>query len=484
MSKVTVVISTCDRPVKLRAAIRSVIAQTFTDWELKVVGDKCGDETRVVVHEFSDSRVEYINLEKRHGKQDHGSTPKNVGVAAGHGEYVAYLDDDDVYMSDHLEKCVKYLDQHLDVGMVYGCSAVYKFLDFRRSKVRNRTFDAEVHENHPFINTCEVVHRRALQSELGELWKTCGYYNDWDLWKRISRIAKIVHLPHVAATQHFAHDVLLKNERQRVRRLGRPSPLLSIIIGVRGRTRYLAECVRRLEEQIASKDLFELIVVDQGSNEESRTAYELFSGLKRYFLLHDDGPYHRGWVNNVGAKCALGDFFCFLDCDCLLPNNFINQFVSILETEPDRNFHVRVRRKWLTEIITERIFSKTIGFADAMRFGEPDTNTHALGSGKIVPRDAFFSIRGFDEMYDKGWGFEDVDLHERLIHAKCRDVEMPQDLVSQYHLWHPTSEHPRVERGDHYVYWKRMSRLKRKNDPRYLKRNNLIDWGSSPREIL
>ncbi|MFB3056307.1 MAG: glycosyltransferase family 2 protein, partial [Ignavibacteriaceae bacterium] len=77
-TKVTIVISTYNRPDVLSVAIKSVILQTFSNWKILVIGDHCNQETEKAVTSFNDSRIHYINLPHRVGTQ---SGPNSVGIA-------------------------------------------------------------------------------------------------------------------------------------------------------------------------------------------------------------------------------------------------------------------------------------------------------------------------------------------------------------------------------------------------------------------
>ena len=482
-SKVSVVISTFNRPCKLLQAVRSVIAQTYDNWELVVVGDGCAEETAIAMASIDDKRIRYINEPMNHGLSDHGSTPKNRGIENSDGEYIAYLDDDDVFFPSHLEESVRFLEENPSTDLLYGCSQVFKFIQPGRSFLRDRDFDPGALDKSPFINTCEIVHRRSLFDKLDEKWRTVGYYNDYDFLKRVNRVAKISHSKHLAATQHFSNESLVYMERRRVRRRGSAPPCLSIVIGVRGRVNYLRQCLIALNHQTASKDMYEVIVVDQDDGVESRKACGLFSGRIQHIALNNSEAYHRGWVCNVGAKMSIGQVLCFLDCDCIVTDDFIEILAKKINEQVDNNFLFRLRRKWLPEDKTSDYFNGKLSYSDAYSGCDLDTNVTAVGSGTCVEREVFNKIRGFDEKYDKGWGFEDTDLFDRLITFGCRLVDdFPKAL--QMHLWHPTSGHERVQRGDHYSYFIKMKRLRTRDDAKYIYRNEIIDWGETVREVF
>lgn len=98
---VSVVVATFDASHLLRHAIASVLLQDLPDFEIVVVGDHCTDDTEAVVRGFGDPRIHFRNLERNSGQQ---ATPNNVGVTAARGEFLAFLNQDDLYLPDHLSR--------------------------------------------------------------------------------------------------------------------------------------------------------------------------------------------------------------------------------------------------------------------------------------------------------------------------------------------------------------------------------------------
>jgi len=97
---ISVVIATYNRSNVLRFAIETVLMQTYSNWELIVVGDCCTDDTEEVVNGFRNEKIRFINLEKNIGEQ---SGPNNYGVSIARGKYIAFLNHDDLWFPDHLE---------------------------------------------------------------------------------------------------------------------------------------------------------------------------------------------------------------------------------------------------------------------------------------------------------------------------------------------------------------------------------------------
>jgi glycosyltransferase involved in cell wall biosynthesis len=106
---VTVVIATYNRAETLKYAIESVLWQTYTNFELWVIGDCCTDHTEKVVRSFShDSRVNWYNLPQNSGYQ---SKPNNEGIRRAKGKYIAYLNHDDIWLKNHLKDTVEHIEK-------------------------------------------------------------------------------------------------------------------------------------------------------------------------------------------------------------------------------------------------------------------------------------------------------------------------------------------------------------------------------------
>jgi glycosyltransferase involved in cell wall biosynthesis len=117
MPKVSIVIPTCNRPFLLNRAIRSVLAQTYQDFEVIVVDDGVKESAEHVVLAVGDSRIRYIKNETSLG----GGGTRNRGITEAQGEYVAFLDDDDEWLPEKLAKhAAAYETSGREVGVVFN----------------------------------------------------------------------------------------------------------------------------------------------------------------------------------------------------------------------------------------------------------------------------------------------------------------------------------------------------------------------------
>jgi glycosyltransferase involved in cell wall biosynthesis len=105
---VSVLIATYNKSGALRCAIESVLWQTLDDFELWVIGDGCTDDSAEVVAAFEDPRVHWYNLPRNSGYQ---SEPNNEGLRRAKGEYVAYLNHDDLWLPNHLQVLVHRIEE-------------------------------------------------------------------------------------------------------------------------------------------------------------------------------------------------------------------------------------------------------------------------------------------------------------------------------------------------------------------------------------
>jgi glycosyltransferase involved in cell wall biosynthesis len=125
---ISVIIPTYNRAKLLtERAIPSVLTQSYQHFELIIVGDHCTDNTEEFVSQFHDSRIRFFNLQKR-GEYPRnpryrwlvaGSVPVNKGLELASGDWIANLDDDDVFSEDHLEILLKTALTH-EYEFVYG----------------------------------------------------------------------------------------------------------------------------------------------------------------------------------------------------------------------------------------------------------------------------------------------------------------------------------------------------------------------------
>lgn len=106
--RVTIVMAAYLRAQVMRVAIESVIGQTFSRWKLIVIGDSTYRDTKRVIDSMNDTRIEYLNLPRRFGDQ---SLLNSIGARMSETEYLAFLNQDDIWLPKHLESAITVLNQ-------------------------------------------------------------------------------------------------------------------------------------------------------------------------------------------------------------------------------------------------------------------------------------------------------------------------------------------------------------------------------------
>ena len=123
---VSVVMIFLDEADFLEEAVASVLAQTYSNWELLLVDDGSTDGSTRIAQSHAAADPARIRSLEHPGHQNRGmSASRNLGIGLSHGEFVAFLDGDDVWLPQRLERSVALLRAHPEAHMVYGTTQVW-----------------------------------------------------------------------------------------------------------------------------------------------------------------------------------------------------------------------------------------------------------------------------------------------------------------------------------------------------------------------
>ncbi len=193
---VSIIVPTYNRAHLLGRAINSVLCQTFKDWELIIIDDNSNDNTIDIINNFLNKgqKIIYIKLDKNSGG---ASLPRNVGINIAKGDYIAFLDSDDEWLPEKLEKQVNlFLKLEKDVGIVYtGAFFIDQNKNIRIKRAIDKGF---IYEKELSYNPVGSPSRVMVRSEC---FKNCGLFDDsllcaedWDMWIRISKNYKVEYI--------------------------------------------------------------------------------------------------------------------------------------------------------------------------------------------------------------------------------------------------------------------------------------------------
>jgi GT2 family glycosyltransferase len=185
--KVSIIIPCYNGEPFISETLESVQMQTFRDWEAIVVNDGSTDNSAKVIGEFcaNDSRINIIE-QKNQGL----AGARNAGLALSKGEFVNFLDADDLLMPNMLNQMVEKLKKNKLAGAV-NCGWIFtdpevkdlSWVNFGRHE--GHLFDKLAHSN-PF--PCHaILLRREILEKVGDFDCSLKHCHDWDLWLRVAR---------------------------------------------------------------------------------------------------------------------------------------------------------------------------------------------------------------------------------------------------------------------------------------------------------
>lgn len=207
--KVSVVIPTYNRPDMVCRAIESVRAQTYLDWELIVVDDCSPDDglTEVAVDAIGDPRIRYSRNEVN--RKLPGS--RNAGARLARGNYIAFLDDDDEWLPEKLERQVAVFENSDNARLGAVISWIYHIDEIGQYfALGQERFDGDIYEkllgttDLTTTGSCLMISRSVLDSDIYHD-DTFAAYEDYDYLIRISKYFDVatVDLPLVLKHEDF-----------------------------------------------------------------------------------------------------------------------------------------------------------------------------------------------------------------------------------------------------------------------------------------
>jgi hypothetical protein len=192
--KLSVLLAVHNGEPYLEAALESVLAQDFRDFELVVVDDGSRDGSAARVAALGDLRVRlHVN------ERNLGHTPSlNIGLRKCRGEYVARMDADDLCWPGRFAKQVAYLDAHPDVGILGGAYRVIDGADRPGSIVEQPADDESIRwlsmTKNPFHHPTVVLRRVVLAAAGAQFDERFGANQDYELWDRLLRLTRAANL--------------------------------------------------------------------------------------------------------------------------------------------------------------------------------------------------------------------------------------------------------------------------------------------------
>lgn len=194
--RVTIVIPHYNGRRFLRETVQAVESQTFQDWEIIIVDDGSDEEHRLGSSSFTNPRIRVVN-QRREG----AAAATQRGIDDARGAYVAFLDQDDLWLPSKLERGVSMLDAHDDIDLTFSG---YRMIDEAGRPVGPNHLPPQtrfsVHDlfvNYAIGPTASAMTRLSSAIDAGPVNRSLTHYYDYEFFLRISRLRP----NNVAATQ-------------------------------------------------------------------------------------------------------------------------------------------------------------------------------------------------------------------------------------------------------------------------------------------
>ncbi|RMG41899.1 MAG: glycosyltransferase family 2 protein [Candidatus Dadabacteria bacterium] len=465
-------------PEFLRQAVESVTAQIYENWELILIDDgSTSQETLAALKKLSvsDSRIRILTHKTNSGI----SEATNTGINKSSGQYVVFMDHDDMLAPHALYMLTCCLNDNPRAKLIYTDEDKIDAKGERYCPHFKSDWDPDLLLSQNYICHLACYHAEFLKS-LGGLRKVYDGAQDWDLALRAAeklRDEEIIHIPHVlyhwrsfgdsTALSQEAKPYIFKAQKGAVsaalKRRGikaaverdllsgylkicwpppEKRPLVSIIIPTRDNPNLLSQCVGSIFKN-TSYDEYEILIVDNGStHSETLKMLHEFEKNEKIIILRDSRDFNYSVLNNEAAKRASGDLLLFLNDDIEIIQD---GWLSTLVAHAVRADVAAVGCKLLYpdgKIQHAGVVTGIGGVAGHPGRGYPGESGGYLGRMRLlrstsavsaacllVARTKFEQVNGFSE--DLAVAFNDVDLCLKLRSAGYRNVYIP--YVVHYH---------------------------------------------------
>lgn len=466
--------------IYLEAAVESIRAQTYENWELCIVDDaSTAAHIRPLIQKLieSDSRIRAKFSETN----NHISVTTNVAFDMSLGEFVLLMDNDDIIPSNCLSEIVSVLNEHRDLDLVYFDE------DKLSHEGRIEPFFKPAPSPEMLLNTMYPTHAlysRSIFTTAGRLRKGYEGSQDYDLCLRVFNITdKIHHIPKVLyhwrkiagstsdsvsykpyvinsaksaieeaiSAMGYRSEVEGENYPFRTRIEIKYSPSVEIIIPSRNKCELLERCISSITK-LSSYTNYSVTVVDNQSDEARTLRYLEQIKKQGINVLRYDQSFNFSAINNMAASRSRSDYLLFLNNDTeVLESSWIEEMLMWAQLKDVAAVGAKLLFPDLTVQHAGVIMGLGPDLLDNARpvaghafYKENEGSTRAFNQMNMVKnylavtaaclmikREKFNQVGGFNEK-DLKVAYNDVDICLRLFEAGYRNVYTPHARLLHY----------------------------------------------------
>ena len=482
----------------LKAAIDSVLAQTYQRWEL-CISDDCSPngEPKAYIEALAakDNRIKFVQR-KENG---HISENTNSAIALATGDYIAFMDHDDYLRADALFQNAKILNENRQIELLYSDEDKVNDIGehFKPRFKPDWCPDSFLSQNY----LCHfIVVKRAIVNDLGGLRKGFEGSQDYDFLLRATEKTKhIYHIPMIlyhwrshdgsVAKNNFSKPYAFEAGQRAIEealaRRGRPGTVtmighlkglyavryairtfdkVSIVIPTKNKANMCDELLASIFE-VTCYPNFEVIMVDNGSSEPSFFAMkEKWQKLEpvRFKCIADEGDFNFSRLVNNGVKASSGNYVLLLNNDMkVIDSDWLNALVEQVQFESTGVVGAKLIYK------NERIqhAGMVLGMKDEIsrhpsaRLDRDFPGNDAVvitinnyssitGACLMVSKKVFNTVGGFDEAIPVD--YNDLDFCLKVKELGLNNIYLPH--VTLFHYESVSRSHPKKSRKSHLIF--------------------------------
>ncbi len=211
---VSVILPTYNRAHLIEKSIKSVLDQTYTNFELLIIDDGSDDNTENVVKNIDDPRIKYIKCIENKG----ANVARNIGIDTAQGTYIAFQDSDDEWYIDKLEKQVTAMQEASpSIGVVY--SGYWRMQGNEKIYIPTETtirLEGDISYEllmSNFIGTPTMLIRKECFEKVGNFDEKLPRFQDWDLVIRFSKQYHFKYINEATMNAYIQTDSLTSNQQ-------------------------------------------------------------------------------------------------------------------------------------------------------------------------------------------------------------------------------------------------------------------------------
>ena len=280
---ISVVMAVYNGEKYLRAAIDSILRQTFSDFEFIIIDDCSTDNTANILKSYTDDRMQIIRNEQNLRLP----ASLNKGLKMARGKYIARMDADDISVKDRFLRQIRYLEENQDVAAIGGSFQVFN--EHGKNMYIKRAYCDEMLEKYYLIPS-PIAHptamfRKSMTVDEGFFYdEKYTSAQDYDLWLRVAKKHKINNIPDVVL-KYRVHTNSISKKRSEEQQLNAANIF-----------------IRNLPIKISMEEVRAILRQQYNLSpwKHMLCLYKVFPYVNYWFLYRSCGYAYRYWQNRIG----------------------------------------------------------------------------------------------------------------------------------------------------------------------------------------